>query len=322
MNEYGGYLPLELRPGNSYYKTSGNMTVKELNSGKAAIYYALIDSNVKKIYIPHYICQSVFLMAEKANIEVERYFIDSSFMPVNVTLKNDDEMILIVNYFGICYEKIKDLLSGYSKIIIDNTQAFFAPPILRQGIYNIYSCKKFIGVPDGGYLIAQNIRELALEQDYSSNHMDFCLQSIEYGTGYAYASKKENDIRFLTEIKYMSTITKRILDSVDYNYIKQCRLQNFHVLHQRLKEYNRLDFTGLDFIPHYYPLYLNKGIQKELVEKCVYTPVLWTELTTEDFKGTLEQDFSKNIVFLPLDQRYTPADMEEICRRVEEIQNA
>lgn len=322
MKEYGGYLPLELKHGKSYYYKTDFMEVKDLNSGKAAIYYALKESCVKKVYIPFYICSSVVEIAKRAGVEIERYYISKELLPINVELKTDLEIILIVNYFGILYEKIKKILPQYSKVIIDNTQAFFADPILKRGVYNVYSCKKFLGVPDGGYLIAKELSEYPLEQDYSSEHMDFCLQSIEYGTGYAYESKKENDKRFLSEIKKMSPITNQILQNVDYTFVRECRMKNYAILQEKLKKYNQFNLEQIKFIPYYYPLFLKKGIQTELVKEKVYVPILWRELINDLFTDKPERIYSENIVYLPLDQRYSEYDMLEIARRTENILQA
>lgn len=315
MKEYGGYLPLEIRHGKEYYYESGLQKVIRLNSGKAAIYCALKSSGAKKVYIPHYICSSVVHIAEKAGVEVERYYIDGEFMPQDVSLC-DGEILLAVNYFGIAYEQIVQLSEKYPRLIIDNTQAFFATPILRKGIYNIYSCKKFIGVPDGGYLVGTELKDIPLEQDYSSKKMNFCLESIEYGTGYAYQDKKKNDLRFLEDVNRMSLITRKILEGTDYEYIIDRRKKNFDILDCALQKYNQFSFKGKEFVPYYYPLYLAKGIQTELVEKKVYVPILWKELLSEKYEGKIEKDFSENIVFLPLDQRYSEEDMKEICNRV------
>lgn len=319
MKEYGGYLPLELKNTGEYYMDSENMHVKGVNSGKAAIYCAIKDSNVKKIYIPYYICESVCKIASKTGIEIERYYINKDFMPIDINVL-EDEMLLLVNYFGICHERIKSLVEqndGYT--IVDNTQAFFAEPILKDKVYNVYSSKKFIGVADGGYLVSEKEVAIELEDDYSSDKMDFCLQSIEFGTGYAYQSKKENDLRFLEEIKNMSLITKKILSGVDYEFVINRRKENLHVLHKGLAKYNKFNLDDCDFVPYYYPLYLERGIQRELVQEKVYVPVLWSTLLDPQFENTLEQDLSSNIVFIPVDQRYTVEDMEEIVARVNKI---
>ena len=70
---------------------------------------------------------------------------------------NEKDCVLIVNYFGLMDKNIQKFIESYNNIniIIDNTQAFFSNPVWKDKVYNVYSCRKFIGVPDGGYLISK-----------------------------------------------------------------------------------------------------------------------------------------------------------------------
>lgn len=320
MKEFGGYLPLELYPGEAYYKKNEKMDVLSFNSGKAAIYYALKESKVKTVHIPYYICQSVVKIAEYAGVEIKRYFIDREFMPKNIEV-NAGEMVILVNYFGILHDKIRQVYQNFPYVMVDNTQAFFAEPILEKDVYNIYSCKKFIGVPDGGYLIGKKISKVNyqnLERDYSSQNMEFCLTNLEYGTAIGYQKKKDNDKRFLMQIRKMSDATRKILDGINYEFVKKKRIDNFKEIHRRLKKFNLLQLDDIDFVPYYYPFLWSRDIRKELVEKKVYVPTLWQELIAAEFEGTVEKEFSERISFLPLDQRYSSDDMAEICGRVME----
>ena len=245
------------------------MNVLAFNSGKAAIYYALKESKVKAVYIPHYICQSVVRIAECAGVNVKRYFINREFMPEHIEAK-EDEMVILVNYFGIVHEKIRQIHSIFPCVLIDNTQAFFAEPIISDNVYNVYSCKKFIGVPDGGYLVGKTIDKRLyqkLEQDYSSQKMEFCLTNLEYGTAFGYQKKKENDKRFLTQIRRMSDVTSKILEGTDYEFVKRKRKSNFMEIHKRLKQFNELTLREIEFVPYYYPFFWHRDIRKELVEK-------------------------------------------------------
>ena len=60
MNEFGGYLPLELKRNSINFtkiwtgcKSPG---ILYFNTGRTAIYYALRIINPSKIYVPYYIC--------------------------------------------------------------------------------------------------------------------------------------------------------------------------------------------------------------------------------------------------------------------------
>lgn len=320
MKAYGGYLPLELNQGKEYYESDKEKSVLAFNSCKAAIYYALILSGAKRVFIPHYICSSMIELIERLDIEVLRYYIDEEFMPVNVKEITEEDILLIVNYFGMTYQKIKSYVHGIKKVIVDNSQAFFAEPILREGIYNVYSCKKFIGTPDGGYLITKKMQKenILLEQDYSSDNMNFCVLSIEYGTDYAYNEKKQNDLRLLKNPRKMSLFTQLILKSADYENVINRRLRNFRLIEEEMGQYNRLKLGNIKFVPYYYPLLLDHSIQKKLLKKKIYAPVLWKELLSEQYDKTIEQRYASQIAFLPMDQRYDEEDILEICNRAKE----
>ena len=41
-------------------------------------------------------------------------------------------------------------------MIFDNTQAFFSAPRMDADSYNVYSCRKFVGVPDARTLYTRD----------------------------------------------------------------------------------------------------------------------------------------------------------------------
>lgn len=54
MEEIGGYFELEELIKNEYYKN-----LIALNTGRNALYYVLKALNIKKLYIPYYLCDSI-----------------------------------------------------------------------------------------------------------------------------------------------------------------------------------------------------------------------------------------------------------------------
>ena len=65
-------------------------------------------------------------------------------------------MVYIVNYYGLfSEEQLISLKNKYGNIVVDNAQAFFTEPV--KGIDTIYSCRKFFGVPDGGYAYTEKL---------------------------------------------------------------------------------------------------------------------------------------------------------------------
>ena len=68
-----------------------------------------------------------------------------------------------------------------------------------------------------------------------------------------------------------------------------------------------------------YPLYIENGsvIRSELRKEKIYVPTLWPEVIERNEADSLEYNLAKNILALPVDQRYGIGDMEYISRRIE-----
>lgn len=318
--EYGGYLPLETRTGEDYFSRYGKESVVRTNSAKAAIYFAALKMNVKKLYVPYYLCDSVLRMLGSSGIRVEQYWLDEQLLPA-LEKKEEDAGILLVNYFGIMDERIQQEAQKYKNVIIDNSHAFFSTPLFREDVYNVYSCRKFVGVPDGGYLVSQTKLDRNLEPDKVSRYFSYLAVSSEYGMNEAYAEKLESDRHFYDNYKGMSELSQNLLIGTDYGVIREKRRENFYVLHKLLDQYNWFAFEK-DSIPAYlYPFY-PKGsengddIKKRLIARKIYTPTLWRELICSKWKDRMEYRISKNTIFLPVDQRYDREDMAYLAQTV------
>lgn len=309
MKEYGGYLSLELKRGREYYQLDETKQLR-VNNGRSAIICAIEDGKYKKIYIPLYTCHSVLEALEKRKIKYEIYNIDSDFEPIDVKLKKD-ELLLWTNYFGIAsQEKIKRIVSKYGNVLVDNTQAFFAEPVMEA--YNVYSCRKFFGVSDGAYLIHANITPMALEKDVSWKSASYLFEAIEEGTNHAYQHSLENEKRIEESgIRAMSVLTKHILMSIDYEEVISRRKHNFDFLHRELRMVNQLNISNFDCIPMVYPLLIeNKDLREKLIKKRIYVPQWWKWVAENDKANEFERKLSNYLLPLPIDQRYDGNDLK------------
>lgn len=324
MKEYGGYLPLELRDGQEYYSSASDKIVKCYNSGRTAIMVALMNLRPKRIFIPHYICETVNEAVKKVQgIEIKHYFLDETMLPKDITFENGD-CLLIVNYFGLMRSKIENYLLGIPDIdiLVDNTQAFFAQPFPGDKTHHIYSCRKFIGVSDGAYLITGKHLKVDLsEEGFSSGCAQHLFSSVEYGTNSAYMENKINE-QHISEVNCnMSLLTRKLLKNADYEQIKHRRISNFNYLREKFRSNNllKVELADENKIPYVYPLLVEQPVREELIENKIYTPILWAELLDIRFFGTLENYIAEHTVFLPIDQRYQSSDMDAIAETVSRI---
>lgn len=351
--EYGGYLPFEVREGEDWFSAYGEDRVLRTNSAKTAIYCAVRNSGIHKLYVPYYMCRSVKQMLLDADVETEFYYVDERLLPV-LSRVDAGAAVLLVNYFGIMEELVRAEAEKYPTVIIDNSHAYFAAPVLREGVCNVYSCRKFIGVPDGGYLVGEGCafpagraggvsaegrgdparesgvsaagrESFSLEPDEVSGHFSYLVTSFEHGTNAAYAEKQESDRYFAGNYRGMSRLTRGMLSSVDYDGILRRREENFAYLHDCLRDLNRMEISEQQAPAFVYPFLPGRAaksgnnLKADLVAEKIYVPTMWRELAVPEFAGTLEYLLSERAAFLPVDQRYGREDMRYIADRVRDL---
>ncbi len=311
--EIGGYFQLESFSGQEYYSN-----LIALNSARNCLLYLLKAKNIKKIYLPYFLCDSVTKLCDSVGYMYEHYSIDESFLPIFNKELNKGEYLYVVNYYGqITNEKVLVLKEKYGRIIIDNVQAFFQKPI--DNIDTIYSCRKFFGVPDGAYLSTNGVLDENIEVDCSKDRMKHILGRFEGCASEYYKDFKENDASFVTlPLRKMSKLTKNLLKAIDYNNVIEIRNTNYKLLADELSKINQLKLS-IPNGPYCYPLYTKNGmeIKKRLSANKIYIPTLWPNVLNLD--NTIEKDFAENILPLPCDQRCTLDDMKYIVEQIKSI---
>lgn len=310
--EFGGYLPIELTTQKEYFDSYGD--VMRFNSARNAILYYLMAKKAEKVYIPVYLCESVRNSLEKYNISYAYYNIDSDFSPLIEDVK-ESEAIIVTNYYGIGHNNER-LVDKFPNVIFDNTQAFYEKPV--KGAANVYSARKFFGVCDGAYLISENIPP-ALHEPYKPEHSGFLTDCITHSTNYAYNEFLLNEKQIEeSSVLGMSSLSRRILQGTDYDNVRKIRQNSFRLLNDKLNSINELKLpSNPDTVPMTYPLLLSRdGFRQALVSEKVYVPQWWKYILSENNANSFERKLSEFLIPLPIDQRYTATDMENLCSKV------
>ncbi len=304
--EIGGYFEFENLIHNEYYSD-----LIALNTARNAVAYLIKANGIKKLYLPKYLCDSVYKVCEREDCAYEFYEVGDDFQPIFDKSLCDNEWLYIVNYYGQVTNE-RALKEKYIRIIFDNVQAFFQKPI--EGIDTLYSCRKFFGVPDGSYLSTDC--KIDVEQDISKDRMTHILGRYECSASEFYKSYVDNEETYYNlPIREMSKLTHNILGAIDYETVKRKREENFKYILGRLQHINGIEVEEVAG-PFAYPLYISDGleIKKRLAKKGIFIASLWPAA----YKfGGLAKDFSENILPLPCDQRYTLKHMELMIDQLE-----
>jgi hypothetical protein len=311
MREIGGYFELD-----KYSMPMLHQGAIALNCGRNTLAYLIEAKGIEKIKVPKFLCDTVREVCEKEKISISFYSITKDFLPEELTLEAD-EWLYLVNFYGqLDNGTIRGYVEKNERVIVDHAQAYFQMPL--ENVDTLYTCRKFFGVADGGILYTDTKLDREIPQDESFDRMKFVLGRFERSASEFYAEAASNNDFFADEpIKLMSKLTENLLHGIDYEAVKQKRTRNFEILHEAFGKINPLKLT----VPQgafMYPLYLEKGgeIRRKLQAKKIFIPTLWPDVFEHCDESELEYDYAKNILPIPVDQRYDEEDMKYIIKAV------
>lgn len=307
--EVGGFFELEIQCGDEYHSSA-----IKVNSGRNALGYILKARKYKKLYLPYYMCDSIFELLVNKGIAFECYHIRDNFKPLVTQHVKLDEALLYPNYFGINDANVSDVSQEFANVVVDNAQAFFSPPI--KATDSFYSARKFFGVSDGGYAYTTGRISETLEKDKSCDRMKHLLRRIDCGATSSLELYRVNEKLMAHQpIKKMSALTERILGSIDYQAVKAVRKSNFTILHEKLAALNELNINcDMVAAPMVYPLLISiEGLRDFLIKNRIYVATYWKEVLTKVTAKSFEAKLASYLVPLPIDQRYGIKEMERIA---------
>lgn len=306
MREIGGYIELDTYTGEMLHENS-----IKLNCGRNALAYLLRAKQIKTIWMPKFMCDSCDYVLSSYEVKIHYYSIGLDFKPH--VEQRGDEWLYVVNFYG---QLSNEYLASLGKnVIVDNAQAYFQSPI--SGIDTLYTCRKFFGVPDGAILYTDKQIEIS-EKDESFERMHFLLGRYERSAQEFYQEYVDNNRTFQEEpIKRMSKLTENLLHGLDYNFIRKKRTENFAYLHERLANSNRLKLIVPDGA-FMYPYYVENGfeLRKRLQAEKIFIPTLWPAVLNRCNQNELEYQMARNILPIPVDQRYGIEDMDYIIKKI------
>lgn len=320
QREIGGYFELECYPGLGFHPDA-----VALNCGRGCLAYDIELRGIRRMWVPMLMCDSVFELLARENVAVLPYKIkEGSFSPDWTTLSpSTHDWLLLMDYYGqLTRDTVEEALSYFpNAVLVDETQGFFRPA--WTGADTFWSCRKWFGVADGGYLATSDGMRLSRElpQDESYGRYGYVLGRVERPAGEFFTESTANNKRFASEpAKIMSQVTKFLLGPIDYMGAQMRRDTNWATLDAALRHLNKLDLHAPkgSFM---YPFMTSHAqeIRKKLIAAGVFVPVLWPNVLVEQPLGSWERCVAEDILPLPIDQRYETEDMAYISQLVLEF---
>ncbi len=301
------------------------------SSGRTALHAILGDlkkRDCQTIFLPDYLCGSVFLPVERQEFTYHFYHVDENFESVLGEIDMADVInaaILFINYFGMV-----DLVTAVQSIrlqfpsiwiVIDNVQCYYGTDVFDYD-YAFTSWRKWFPVPDGAEVWCKHKGSEGLEQfmeesifakykiagnilkNYSDTVGDeICLELLEQG-------EKILDENYLVDCTKTS---QHIMEGLDRKLAANKRRVNAEYLHTGLKEMNIIHLYRGDVVPLFVPILLESNGQRDSLRKKmfannIFCPIHWPEDERIKGRNTLyDRELS-----LICDQRYGTEEMERI----------
>lgn len=290
-------------------------------SARASLYALLTALRPKKVHIPNYICSAIPNTLRYAGCIVETYSIGNGFRPSKKIDIRDGDLVILVNYFGLCEEVVSEQLHILPRdvVIVDNSQAYFQEAF--SCLANIYSPRKFIPVADGGFIETEvPLSAEPPDEEASLRRFHYLLKRVgnepELSRQEYLAAEKSLETPSLRE---MSALTRALIRAADHKLIASRRRENFCALNG-LSHINEIDFKLGNQSPLAYPLMMENGrnVWEALIEMRIFTPRYWPGIHPQNL---FEDRIYNNTIFLPVDHRYTNKEMSIIISNIFKLIN-
>ncbi len=310
QKEIGGYLELERFSGPLFHDNA-----LALSSGRACLAYLIELRSIDRILFPDLLCDVVGQVCAVYGVQVRSYAVGPDLHPESLPQPGENEWLYLVNFYGqLTEDELEAYAASFPRLIVDNAHAYFAPAL--SGVDTLYTCRKFLGVADGGFLYT-DAKGKGLPRDESHERMDFVLGRFERPAGDFFPKAQRNNAMLDIFPKRMSSLTENLLRAVDYQRVRNARTENFNRLHAALGNMNELKLHPVDGA-YAYPLLLADGerIRQQLIKQKIYVPTLWPNVLADPAAGSTARRLAGDILPLPCDQRYGLWEMDMIITAV------
>ena len=325
-NALGGFLQREKK------QDTQDLTVLEawtmdksswyFQNARSALSAYLRSSSHHNLWLPAYACKTLEVGHPFKTFPLE----ENSLQP-NITFLQDNigpnDAVLAVDYWGFRqspqffnYVRERTDVSW----IQDCSQSLM--PEYAWGDVQLFSPRKTLGVPGGGFLIAKKNSKLAIMRNRSMKPIHFfpapdLIRSLDYADFALPIASKLNQRREMNQkinLNYGPRKTISILKSIEIAELAAKRLKNFQVLFERLGQFSLLKQSALiGAAPLGFPVIVeNRDSKLEFLSKRgIYCAVHWREII--DNNAEYESKLSRSVITLPTDHRLDLDDMEYIA---------
>jgi hypothetical protein len=315
------------------------LTRQHLRLCTARSAFALLAQTLRPaaVWLPSYLCGVVLHAFAGSTTRVNFYGVGEDLSISDeawVSNVASGDMVVFIDYFGF------NLWNSYGEqvrargawVIEDACQAMLNPSFSDFAHYVIASPRKFVGVPDGGILLAQGGASLPAEE-LDAPPPEWWLDALKSSFMRAEFDRHGGDRQWFdlfrrtdpngpVEPRRMSELSSLLLDyGIDCESIAERRRRNFSQLAAALPEFAVFRTLSVDVVPLGFPVRLRERdrVRRALFESEIYPPVHWTIRTTVPEEFRVSHRLADEIMTLPCDQRCSTEDVGRVVQTFQSL---
>ena len=322
---------------NSFYDyLSNNINhIEYFSTGRDAIFTLVNIFKSGRIWLPNYLCKSIYDPIKKIRKEISFYNtnIDLSISDDFINKIKDKDIIFIINYFGIIQKNLYEKLKGKDiRIISDICHSLINIDkigyIFTNSDFVIMSLRKIGPFPDGAFL-GSNVLDLPSSKDCIREDFSFKRAGAMLSRGYSKMSNFKNDENLRVFMKMekilsntkdygykMTYFSKNILKRFDFEKVCEKTKDNFNYLKNNIIQNNKVEIVNKQYLSQFIILSFNNEndrdhIRNELANNKIFCPIHWDMSWLRK-----ENNISNRIFSVHCDYRYNLSDMKFIADKL------
>lgn len=318
----GGYFGLEAGRGRAPAWVDTAIAVQ---SGRMALRLALPPpKSGAQLWLPRFFCPPVLAALAGSGWSLGRYRLDESLAPAEEFEPGPHDRIVLVDFFGLCGPAVREGLHrfGRERVIVDASMAFFTEP--QPWVPTVYSPRKFVGLPDGGFLVGPAAgRPFAAADEAASRARSLHLlkrSADDVQGGRADFAAAETSLDTDATPTTMSRLTRHWFDGIDFEWVAERRRRNSQRLGEGLRRLGHAPIDPAGQAPLCLPV---TGMppawwRPRLAERGIFCPRYWPGIDPAG-AGPVERRLLDETTCLPIDQRYGDDAMDHLLATIDEL---
>ena len=304
-----------------------------LATARAAVKLLVEALRPATVWLPSYICGVVIEASREPGVRVRFYTVDQALQ-----IPSDDwvrqiqagDLVIFADYFGFDTWGLHGAEAGArgAHIVEDACQAMLNKDFSPHSDYIIFSPRKFIGVPDGGILLAGKNVELP-GADFPPAPGQWLVRALRASilrSEFDRYGGKRSWFKIFQSAEAdgpmdpcrMSDLAAAILRIVDWTTIKTRRRRNYDYLLSELGEMAVFPNLPRDVVPLGFPIRLpnRDRVRRSLFNERIYPAVHWDIVDLVPAEFVSSHRLASEIMTLPSDQRYGRDDMKRMVSKI------